>query len=170
MTTSPAIRTRHSPDGRFRLDITPISNGEGRWSYLDISVFRESDNTLIGKTSRNYSSDYILQFLKQDGKDYLIISENYHGGYGVMDLSTGEKAIFDPTLTRKDKHEQFWCWAGLYGHDADTKQLRISGCYWAAPYDIITYDFSNPMQVPYPILNIEDEPYEDDFDDDETSN
>ncbi len=155
-------RERLSPDGKYKLVITPIDNGAGSWFYLDVGVYRVSDGHLIGSTSRNYSNDHILHFVTQDGKDYLVISENYHGGYGVMDLETGEKAVYTPSKDPKEKHQQFWCWAGGVSHDPEKKELVIAGCYWAAPYERITFDFSNPMSPPYRIIKIEDEEYEDD--------
>lgn len=31
-----------------------------------------------------------------------------------------------------------------------TKKLIVfDGCYWACPYELVFYDFSNPMNVPY---------------------
>lgn len=36
--------------------------------------------------------------------------------------------------------------------------------HMAAPYEHITFDFSNPMSPPYPILFVQDEPYEQDED------
>ena len=83
-----------------------------------------------------------------------------------MNLVTGEKAVYDPRDKSTDKHEQFWCWAGPVSHDPQSKQLVISGCFWGFPYERTTFDFSNPMSPPYPILNIEDEPYEDEDEDD----
>lgn len=29
------------------------------------------------------------------------------------------------------------------------KLIVIDGCYWACPYELVFYDFSNPMNMPY---------------------
>ena len=157
---------RFSDDGRYKLIIERVPTGEGTWDHLEIEVISVSDNRTIGKTTRNYPSHAIVHFVSQDGVDYLIISENYHGGYGVMNLLTGEKVLFTPKSKEMDKYEQFWCWAAPVSHDPKSKQLVIAGCYWAAPYDHITFDFSNPMSPPYEVLKVEDEPLED-WDEDE---
>ena len=70
-----------SPDGRFKLVLRSVDNGEGRWAYLDVDVMRVAEGGPIGKTSRNLGNPSIFHFVQQDGKDYLVLSENYHGGY-----------------------------------------------------------------------------------------
>jgi hypothetical protein len=161
------IEERLSPDGRYKLVLKSIERTPECWNALEIEVRRTSDDALIGTTVRNYPNPHILHFVQQDGVDYLVLSENYHGGYGVMNLATGEKAVYDPGAGRKegDPHEEYWCWAGPVSHDPEKKELVIVGCYWACPYDHITFDFSNPMAPPYAILKEEPEPYEEDEED-----
>lgn len=161
------IEEKLSPDGRYKLVIKSIERTPECWNVLEIEVRRTSDDALIGTTVRNYPNPHILHFVQQDGVDYLVLSENYHGGYGVMNLATGEKAVYDPGAGRKegDPHEEYWCWAGPVSHDPEKKELVIVGCYWACPYDHITFDFSNPMAPPYTILKDEPEPYEEDEED-----
>jgi hypothetical protein len=130
---------------------------------MGIEVREVATQRVIATTTRNYPDDGILTFLQQDGQDYLLISENYHGGYGCVDLATGEKVVFEP----ENKKDQHWCWVAVNSHDAQAKTLRISGCYWACPFDVATVDFSNPMKLPYPVISVEDEPCEDDNDDDD---
>lgn len=156
-----AVQTRPSPCGKYRLE-TLNATRPGGGTLLEVVVREQATERVIARTSRNYHSAGILHFVSQDGHDYLIISENYHGGHGCIDLATGEKASFTPEVTRPN--EQFWCWSEGISHDPETKHLVISGCYWAAPYERITFDFSRPMQPPYPILAVIDEPYEDDLD------
>lgn len=156
----PHTQERLSPDEKYKLLIKPRKTGERTWDTLDIEIRRVIDDTLIGTTTRNYPGSDILHFVSQDSVDYLVLSENYHGGYGVMNLITGEKAHYDPQPTQKDKYEPFWCWAEPVAHDPEARTLTISGCYWAAPYEHITFDFSTPMSPPYPILEIKDEPYD----------
>ena len=75
-----------------------------------------------------------------------------------MDLATGEKAVFDPEeQAGVEEGEQFWCWAAPVSHDPEKKELVIAGCYWAAPYEKITFDFSSPMNPPYTVLKVEDD-------------
>lgn len=159
------IREKFSPDGRYKLVVKTVTTGENTWSYLEVEVRRTADDVLIGTTTRNYSNPGIYHFVTQDGVDYLVLSENYHGGYGVMNLLTGEKAVYDPEEEGHPEGTQFWCWAGGVRHDPQAKQLVIVGCHWACPYEWTTFDFSNPMSPPYPVLSVEDEPYEEEEDD-----
>lgn len=155
---SPPIQEQFSPDGRYKLVLKPIVTGEKTFGHLEVEVRRTADDALIGTTTRNYGNPSIYHFLAQDGVDYLVISENYHGGYGVMKLLTGEKAIYDPATEGHEEGTQFWCWAAVSSHDPERKELVIDGCYWACPYDLTTFDFSSPMSPPYPILKVEEVP------------
>lgn len=161
------VQERLSPDGRYKLLIKPIARTPGCWNVLEVEVRRAADDALIGTTTRDYPNPSILHFVQQDGVDYLVISEHYHGGYGVMNLATGEKALYDPRDGRAEgaPREEYWCWAAPVSHDAEAKELIIAGCYWACPYDRITFDFSNPMSPPYAILREEPEPEEEEDDD-----
>lgn len=31
--------------------------------------------------------------------------------------------------------------------------LIVDGCYWACPYELVAFDFSKPMDLPYPELH-----------------
>lgn len=145
----PTLQTRISPDGRFRIEIHTIEH-QGRGHSKEVDVF-DRMGRLVGRTYRNFHRDEIFHFIQQDGKDYLILSENYHGGYGCMDLQTGEKMVFNPaSLT---SHEQHWIWLAPAAHDPEAKTLTITGCYWAGPFEQKTFDFSHPLQAPYEELS-----------------
>lgn len=158
---------RLSPDGRFKLRIFLHVRDTRHWGKLRIEVWDVAQNRQMGETTRNYGNDQILHFVQQDGVDYLVLSEDYHGGYGVMNLQTGEKAVYAPPKDPANPHEQFWCWAAPVSHDPAARQLRIEGCYWACPYEVATFDFSRPMAPPYPLLSMEYAPGEEEEDDSE---
>lgn len=154
MPDAPPIE-RLSPDGRHRLIIRPVPHDPNVGSELDLTVLRTADGQLVGTSTRNYGNHHILQFVAQDGRNYLILSEDYHGGHGAMDLETGEKATFNPT-EGSDEGEQFWCWAGVESHDPVARALIVIGCYWGCPYERTTFDFSQPLSPPYPVLRVEE--------------
>ena len=41
-----------------------------------------------------------------------------------------------------------FCWASIH-HSQNENVLVVEGCFWAAEYEIVFYDFSNPLQLPY---------------------
>ena len=155
------VQEQLSPDGRYKLVLKTIVTGENTWSHLEVEVRRTSDDALIGVTTRNYGNPSVYHFIRQDEVDYLVLSENYHGGYGVMNLATGEKAVYDPETEDHEEGTQFWCWAAGASHDPVKKELVIDGCYWAWPYELRTFDFSSPMSPPYPLLKVEELPEDD---------
>ena len=143
-----------SHDGRHKLVIHAAPNpaGEQYFGHLRIQVLETSDGAVVGETTRNYGNPSVLHFVSQDGVDYLVLSEDYHGGYGVMNLLTGEKAVYTPEQDPALAGEEHWCWAAGVSHDPIARRLTISGCYWACPYERSTFDFSQPMSPPYPLL------------------
>jgi hypothetical protein len=44
-----------------------------------------------------------------------------------------------------------FCWAAHYP-SLDRRFLAVDGCYWACPYELVIYDFTQPMELPYPEL------------------
>lgn len=44
-----------------------------------------------------------------------------------------------------------FCWAEIICFE-QKKLLVVEGCYWGAPYELVFYNFSNPMSLPYPEL------------------
>jgi hypothetical protein len=202
-----------SPSGRYVVNTTKLETRPGCWNYLEHEVVDNSTGLVVARSNRNYSSSLLLFVEDYLGTDWLIVSENYHGGYGAIDLRSGKKFIHDPRkvkwyfggklaqrtvgrLARKHgyklggfyknrqdfykgrlfkalmkvKHHlgvaEYWCWAGPLSFNADTKTLEVHGCYWAAPFDIVTFDFSNPRKLPWKDLEWKDEPYEEDEEDD----
>lgn len=192
-----------SPSGRYfvkTMYIDPVGTG---WSCVKMEVF-DYCHDLVATTERNYTRPFLHFVEDHAGSDWLIVSENYHGGYGVIDLHTGERFIHDPTvppwylggklgrkvgyllrnhnwqvlkalrLHKTKVHDlvwkaierlgasEYWCWDRCLAFDTEKHTLEIEGCYWAYPYEVVTYDFSDPRKVPYKILSRRDAEDEDD--------
>jgi hypothetical protein len=80
----------------------------------------------------------------KDNKEYLLCGQDYQG-YTIVDLSNGVKQNYVPEAAYQGLG---FCWGAIY-HQDNSNKLIIDGCYWAHPYDLVIYDFSDPMCLPY---------------------
>lgn len=135
----------HSPSGKYQLVISKYPSREGCWSLSRGEVFRTKDLKLIGDVKRNY---YQFPFAwaegHKNGHDYLICGEDYQG-QTIIELDTGERKDYLPFVAYKGFG---FCWASICP-SPDLTKLLVSGCIWAAPYEIVVYDFTNPLSLPY---------------------
>lgn len=62
-----------------------------------------------------------------------------------MELDSGERIEYLPDSAEPGSG---FCWARH--HLAPTGEvLIVDGCYWANPYELVAFDFSQPMGLPY---------------------
>jgi hypothetical protein len=132
------------------------------WNFTRGLVYDKNDN-LIFDIKRNYSHFLYLFIKHPNGNDYLLCSRDYHGGYSVLDLTNKKEYIYTPL--NQEKYAAHWCWITPEFNEEEQK-LYVSGCYWGAPFEIITFDFSDPTNLPLPELERQ---WNDDDDDDEDS-
>ena len=140
--TFPAKETL-SPSGRYRLQVRVYATGENTWSYSRGEVFRVSDGAKVADVKRNYVTfpHLFVEDHAVTGHDYLIASEDYQG-HTVVDLTASEIMSFLP----EDAAEGHgWC-PTSFELLADRKTLKVEGCYWACPYQIQIWDFSDPTR------------------------
>jgi hypothetical protein len=97
-----------------------------------------------------------LELIKhQNGKEYFIFRKDLYG-YSVMDIESGvtvdyiPRKSFIPLGGVHMEEETFICCGAAYCKINNI--LAIDGCYWACPYDFEFYDFSNPMNLPFPLI------------------
>ena len=142
------IKSHASYSGRYVLTIEPLDMGKGVWEYTRGIVKTKSGKKIV-VVARNYSS-FPFAFVEhhEDGHDYLICGENYQG-QTIIQLDTGKRVDYLPSSATKGHG---FCWANIYP-SPDGKILAVEGCYWAAPYEIIFYDFSKPMMLPFVTLD-----------------
>lgn len=73
----------------------------------------------------------------------MLCGEDYQG-YSVIQCKSGRVEIYFPD-------EGFdgggFCWAAVHP-SPDGLTLAVEGCYWACPYEIVFYDFTDPMVLP----------------------
>lgn len=147
----------HSPSYKFTLVIQKYSTGPNTWDYSRGIVTNHDE--VIADIIRNYGH-FPFCFAEKDGKEYLLYGEDYQG-YGILDLETGERKDYLPTEAKKGFG---FCWAEIKQEGGN---LLVNGCFWACPYENVTYDFSNPMELPYKELKREpEEPEEEESEDD----
>lgn len=145
---------------KYKVRVEHLKNENG-WDYTKMDVYlvdASQNETFIISINRNIYFEFYLIIEDYKGTDWMLISENYHGGIGVVDLKTGIKYTYDPERDENDEpHTQYWCIGYSPSFDREKEQISIIGCYWACPYTVRTFDFSNPTSVPYPLVTEVDE-------------
>lgn len=147
-----------SPSLRYSLHVTAYRTSEGCWNYTRGEVYdtqgQEGKGVKIADVKRNYSM-FPFEWVEghPDGHDYLVCGEDYQG-QTVIQLDTGKRVDTEDTSFG-------FCWAKI---DASpTKDvLAVNGCYWGGPYEVVLFDFSDPMKLPHPeIARANDQVYDD---------
>lgn len=145
------IKSHASYSGKYVLTIEPLDMGKGVWQYTR-GIVKTKNGKEITVVARNYSS-FPFAFIEhhEDGHDYLLCGENYQG-QTVIQLDTGKRVDYLPTSAAKG-----WgfCWAEIHPAPGG-KILAVEGCYWACPYEIVFYDFSTPMMLPFSEIDRDD--------------
>ncbi len=132
-----------SPSGDFELTVSQFTAGPQTWSYSRGEVRRKADHALVADVKRNFDNFWHAWVAHPDGNEYLLCGEDYQG-YSVIDLRSGEMAVHFPPEAFKGSG---FCWADALP-SPDGLTLAVFGCYWACPYELVFFDFSNPMQLP----------------------
>jgi hypothetical protein len=140
----PNSRKEHlSPSGRYKLIVARFTTGPGTWDYSQGKVYKQGSDDPIAVINRNYGSfPFTWIETHKNGHSYLIGGEDYQG-QTVIELDTGK---------RVDTKPGGFCWVDIHPNQ-DGTLLAVDGCYWAASYEVMMYDFSEPMQPPWQLLN-----------------
>lgn len=141
-----------SPSGSYVLETSAYSTGPNTWNYSRGIVRRASDRSVVADIKRNYGSFWHAWVIHPNGNEYLLCGEDYQG-YNVIELPSGRNQIHFP-------EEGFsgagFCWVVVHP-SPDGLTLAVDGCYWACPYELVFYDFSEPMMLPLrELMRIED--------------
>lgn len=106
---------------------------------------------VVADVKRNYGI-FWFAWVQRGDREYLLCGEDYQG-YNVIDLNFGPNVLTFP-------HEAYkgmgFCWTAAYpSPTGDT--IAVEGCYWACPYELVFYDFTNPSRSPLPeLFRVED--------------
>ena len=135
-----------SPSGRYKLVYDHYSTGKSTWAVSRGRVY-DSSGEEVADVKRNYPAfPYTWVEDHPDGHDYLVCGSDYQGQTFIR-LDTGER--FDHLPDAASKGFGF-CWAEHHP-SPDKTLLAVDGCYWAAPYEVVVYDFRDPMSPPLEI-------------------
>lgn len=130
-----------SPSRKYSLEIITHDNGPNSWKYSQGIIKNIQTGSLIADVKRNYGR-FPFSWCEghPTGHDYLVCGEDYQG-QTIIELDTGK---------RVDNTEDGFgfCWAAHYP-SYDGKYIFVDCCIWAGPYELILFDFSNPMEFPY---------------------
>jgi hypothetical protein len=151
-TVADSDKTVVSPSGRFELEICRYSTGPKSWDYSRGVVRCLSDKKVIADVKRNYGHFWHTWVKHANGNEYLLCGEDYQG-YSVINLTQETYKVFFPESGYKGFG---FCWASVYP-SPDGLVLAVDGCYWACPYEIVFFDFSNPASLPLPEIERCDE-------------
>lgn len=133
-----------SPSGEFKLEIQHYYHEDGisRRIYTK-GIVTDIKDEPIDTIYRNYDP-FVFSWVEVQGKEYLLCGLDYQG-YSIVDLSDKKTQHYVPEAAYKGFG---FCWAEIIYFEQQNL-LVVDGCYWGHPYELVFYDFSNPMSLPY---------------------
>ena len=108
-----------------------------------------NDNCLFEWTNYYGKSQLHRVINHKNGNTYFIYNEDLYG-YSVIDLNSKERINYLPYESYRDildsRFKDTFIFCDAYYNDYNNK-IAIEGCIWAAPYSIVTFDFSEPLMI-----------------------
>jgi hypothetical protein len=136
-----------SLSGRYTLTISEYRTEANRGDYSR-GIVRDKVGNVVADVKRNYGAFPFCFVEHPNGHEYLVCGEDYQG-QTVAELDTGKRVDYVPPEAQEGLG---FCWAAIESAENAT-QLRVEGCYWVCPYEIVLYDFSRPLALPYSELS-----------------
>jgi hypothetical protein len=128
-----------SPSNKFRLDITNFWLKDPNWDLTKVEVYEQTSNEKLFDFFVN-ESHFFRGWLTKNNIDYLICAEDVFGGQTVIDLTNRKMVGYSP-------NEDGFIWTDFH-LSPNGETLATIGCYWACPYVIKLFDFTDPMTLP----------------------
>ena len=128
-----------SPSEQFRLDATNFWSKEPNWDLTKVEIYDQRQNEKLCEFFVN-DSQFFQGWLTKNNVDYLISAEDIFGGQTIVDLTNRKIVGYSP-------NEDGFIWTDFH-LSPDGKTLATIGCYWACPYVIKLFDFTDPMNLP----------------------
>ncbi len=146
-------KTEVSPSGKYRFDLYDCETKPGCWGYTAALVYEGERK--IAEVKRNYGS-FPFGWVEGHAKgDFLLCGEDYQGQTAI-NLRTGERRDYVPKEWMKGHG---FCWVSIRP-SPDAKYVAVEGCVWACPYELVVYDLSDPMNLPYSVIDSIDDFWE----------
>lgn len=128
-----------SGSGNFRLKATTLSSENSTAEFTHVELFCNNTQDKLFDFFTN-ESRFFYGWAKTGNTEYFICAEDAFGGQTVINLSTREMASYSPG-------EDGFILVDFH-FSPDGKTLAVIGCYWACPYVIRIFDFSDPLNLP----------------------
>ena len=131
-----------SPTRNFRLETACylVPKTFGNWQITKVTVFHSASNETLFTFLSN-DERFFHNWAIKDDHEYLLCAEDIYGGQTIIDLTAREMSGYSP-------NEDGFI-STVYHMSPDGALLLTSGCYWACPYAIKLFDFSNPLVLPW---------------------
>lgn len=122
-----------------------IEHSRGILEYTKaLNIKNEIYNITIADIFRNYSHFWFKFIEHSNGRNYLLCGHDYQG-ITIIELETMHRTDY----LNKGYTGGFGFCPVDAEYDIDNNALKINGCIWGAEFEIITFDFSNPMHMPW---------------------
>jgi hypothetical protein len=128
-----------SPSNKFRLATTNFWLKGPNWDLTKVEVYNQDANEKLFDFFVN-DSRFFHGWVIKNNTDYLICAEDIFGGQTVIDLTNHKMVGYSP-------NEDGFIWTDFH-LSPDGKTLETIGCYWAYPYVVKLFDFTDPMTLP----------------------
>ncbi|AOZ92567.1 hypothetical protein [Paenibacillus crassostreae] len=133
----------YSPDNEYRLIIEYFNPEENQgWKYSRGTITQlRTENELV--LIRNFGS-FPFEWILKDKESFLLCGQDYQG-FSIVDLKIMKVIDYVPAEFYEGRG---FCWAEIH-YTQGIDVLVVGGCYWGDEYEIVFYDFSNPLRLPY---------------------
>lgn len=134
-----------SPTGRYRIETIEYKQNKAdvNWTVTKVSIYDEQSHDLAFEFFTDHD-DFFHKWLIIGEMEYLVGSEILCGGQTVINLSVKKMESYCPS-------EDGFIWAAFF-LSPNGNRLAVIGCYWACPYEVKIYDFSDLLSLPLPEL------------------
>jgi len=131
-----------SPSGKFRLETINYHQTKPgcNWDVTRVEIFTTKSGDKIFDFFTNDGS-FFYSWLIKNNCEYLICAEDLFGGQTVIDLTNQKMQSYSSNedgFIHSDFH-----------FSPDGNILAVIGCYWACPFIIKLFDFTNPFNLPF---------------------
>lgn len=137
------LTTHDSPCDRYQLEVCNYQTKPQAMRYSQGVVTRKSDSAIIAIIQRNFGHFWHCFIQHPNGNLYLLCGEDYQG-YSVINLDNQKTHVYFPPAGHQGLG---FCWTSVTP-SPNKLILAVAGCFWAAPYDMVFFDFRDPEKLP----------------------